>query len=325
MNREGWLADQPRSVCIIERGRNPSSDYYIRPRVAALGVPDVDLPEAGSLVVIVRYLDSATRARIQALRHKLAGLAYFMDDDLLDLRAVGRTPLRYAARMAWLAWRHRLWLQAMGAKLWVSTPYLADKYASWNPELLEPITIWPGLLERRAPVSVFYHGTGLHRDEIVWLKPVVRAVQERRRDTSFEIFGGAAVERLYRSVPRTTVVHPSSWENFRDYCAGRTLHIGLAPLLPHRFNAARSHTKFYDFVRCGAAGIFSNVEPYRSFVRHERDGLLVENDPQAWVEAISRLAGDAELRGRLAEAARARVQPLAVPAPSAPPVHALAD
>jgi hypothetical protein len=306
MDREGWLANPPRSVCVVERGRNPSSDYYVRARTAALGVPDVRVPEAGSLVVIVRYLDSLWRARIEAMRHRLAGIVYFMDDDLLDLAALRRPPLRYAARMFWLAWRHRAWLESVGAKLWVSTPYLAHKYRRWNPELVEPTTSWPGILERRAPVRLFYHGTGLHRAEIRWLAPVMRAVQERCAATSFEIFGHGWVQRLYRSVPRTTVLHPASWENFRDYCAARTLDIGLAPLLPSGFNAARSHTKFFDFVRCGAAGIYSNVEPYASFVRHERDGLLVDNHPDAWIEAIKRLVSDPELRRRIADEASRR-------------------
>jgi hypothetical protein len=299
------LADRPASVCVVERGRNPSTDYYVRSRVEALGVPLVDEPEEGSLVVIVRYLDSTWRKRIEKKRARLAGVAYFMDDDLLDIGAITVPPLPYGARMMWLAWRHKDWLKKIGAQLWVSTPYLAKKYSDWKPHLLTPAP-WRSLLERRSPVRVFYHGTGLHRKEIQWLAPVVREVQERVASTSFEVFGRGWVERLYRKIPRTTVLHPTSWDNFQDHCAGKSFHIGLAPLLPHAFNAARGHTKFFDFVRCGAAGIFSNVEPYASFVRHEEDGLLVDNQPHAWVAAIERLAGDAALRERIAEAARQR-------------------
>jgi hypothetical protein len=137
----------------------------------------------------------------------------------------------------------------------------------------------------------------------------MRAVQKRSANTSFEIFGRGWVQKLYREVPRTTVVHPASWDNFRDYCAGRELHIGLAPLLPHRFNAARSHTKFFDFVRCGAVGVFSNVEPYKSFVNHECDGLLVDNVRDAWVQAVLRLVHDPELRRRMADEALSRTNP----------------
>jgi len=290
---------------VVERGHNPSTDYYVRSRVEALGVPIVDEPQAGSLVVIVRYLDSGWKKRIEEKRDKLAGVAYFMDDDLFDIGAITTPPLPYAARMMWLAWRHKDWLKKMGAQLWVSTPYLAKKYRDWNPQLVEPAPL-AGLLERRPVVRVFYHGTGLHRAEIKWLAPVIAKVQKRLDNTTFEVFGRGAVERLYRRIPRTTVLHPTSWDSFRDHCAGKTFHVGLAPLLPHAFNAGRGYTKFYDIVRCGAAGIYSNVEPFASFVRHERDGLLVDNDPAAWVEAIERLAADAALRQRIAEAARER-------------------
>jgi len=299
------LSDRPASVCVVERGHNPSTDYYVRSRVEALGVPIVDEPQAGSLVVIVRYLDSGWKKRIEEKRDKLAGVAYFMDDDLFDIGAITTPPLPYAARMMWLAWRHKDWLKKMGAQLWVSTPYLAKKYRDWNPQLVEPAPL-AGLLERRPVVRVFYHGTGLHRKEIQWLAPVIAKVQKRLDNTTFEVFGRGAVERLYRRIPRTTVLHPTSWDSFRDHCAGKTFHVGLAPLLPHAFNAGRGYTKFYDIVRCGAAGIYSNVEPFASFVRHERDGLLVDNDPAAWVEAIERLAADAALRQRIAEAARER-------------------
>jgi glycosyltransferase involved in cell wall biosynthesis len=299
------LSDRPASVCVVEQGRNPSSDYYVRSRIEALGVPQVDEPEDGSLVVIVRYLDSAWKKRIEKKRARLAGVAYFMDDDLFDIGAITTPPLPYAARMMWLAWRHKDWLKKMGAQLWVSTPYLANKYRDWKPQLLEPAPL-RGLLERRDPVRVFYHGTGLHRKEIRWLAPVISKVQKRLDSTTFEVFGRGWVERLYRKVPRTTVLHPTSWDNFRDHCAGKSFHIGLAPLLPHAFNAARSYTKYFDFVRCGAAGIFSNVEPFAAFVRHERDGLLVDNEPGAWAEAIERLATDGALRERIAAAARER-------------------
>lgn len=301
----------PASVCVIERGRNPSTDYYVAPRVAKLGVPLVPSPQAGSLVVIVRYLDSGARRRIEALRRELAGIAYFMDDDLLDLAAIRRAPLPYSARMAWLACRHRGWLKRIGARLWVSTPYLAQKYREWSPMLLEPAPP-PELLLRSAQAGdstqlrVFYHGTGLHRDEIRWLAPIIRAVQAKSAKTSFQIFGRGSVRRLFRDIPRASVLYPLDWESYRTYCAENTFHIGLAPLLAHAFNAARSHTRFYDIVRCGAAGIYSDVAPYASFVRQGIDGLLVENHPEAWVDAILRLASDETLRGEVAARARQR-------------------
>ncbi|KPK47741.1 MAG: glycosyl transferase group 1 family protein, partial [Thiotrichales bacterium SG8_50] len=102
-------------------------------------------------------------------------------------------------------------------------------------------------------------------------------------------------------------LHPMSWPNYHAYTSLGGLHIGLAPLLPGRFNAGRSSTKFFDFVRCGAVGIYSDTAPYAGFVRNGVDGLLVRNDPDAWVEAISTLARDGETRSRMAQTAAQRL------------------
>ena len=77
--------------------------------------------------------------------------------------------------------------------------------------------------------------------------------------------------------------------------------------MPGAFNAARGPTKFYDYARMGAAGLYSDVAPYRGFVRDGVDGLLLDNDPERWAEAILALALDAEKRAGLAAAARQRL------------------
>ncbi len=141
--------------------------------------------------------------------------------------------------------------------------------------------------------------------------PVVREVLERAPESMFEIFGTAPVNRLYRGMPRVAVLHPMSWANYLAYSSAAPLDIGLAPLLPGGFNAARGHTKFFDFVRCGAVGIYSNVEPYASFVRDGVDGLLLPNEPAVWRDAILHLVRDDDRRRGMATAARERAWALA--------------
>ena len=88
----------------------------------------------------------------------------------------------------------------------------------------------------------------------------------------------------------------------------------LAPLLPGAFNAARGPTKFFDFARMGAVGIYSDVAPYRGFIRPEVDGILLPNEPAVWVKAIAGLVADPERRVRMATAARERALTLSVQA-----------
>lgn len=302
-------------VILVQERANPSSDYYLSPRLQGRPVRVFGhaqaLPaaaEAGAGLVFVRYVPRAWQGWVSRQRGRLAGLAFFMDDDLFDLSAAAGTPWRYRLKLARLAAWRQSWLRRMGAGLWVSTPYLAEKYAPWRPTLLTPMPL--AAPAGPEPVVVFYHGSASHRAEIEWLAPIMAEVLSRSAGVAFEIIGDVRVNRLYKSLPRVQVVHPLSWENYRSLCRRGPRHIGLAPLLPGHFNAARSHVKFFDIQACGAAGIYSAAAPFAGFVRDGEDGLLVGNDPAAWVEAILRLAEDPGLRQAVAAAADRRVAAL---------------
>lgn len=324
----------PKSILIIEHGRLPSTDYYILPHFQQYGMqvctvdsnvtpPAPTLLQPGTLVVFVRYVERHWAQAVAKHRENLADVVYFMDDDLLDSAALRGLPLRYQWKIRTLCLSRRQWLQQMNATLWVSTDWLATKYAHMTPVLIAP-SATGSRMQRQELVRVFYHGTAAHSREIAWLHPIIRKVQETCDHTSFEIIGDRTVNRMYAGIPRVAVLHPMGWENYVAHCASTERHIGLAPLLNSPFNAARSHIKFFDFARCHAAGIFSDRVPYSPFVKHGIDGLLVSNEPDAWVAAIELLANDGQLRERLASAASSRIQqqqrdPVAAPDASAAP------
>lgn len=304
---------------ILSGGETPTTDYYLVPYLERQGY-EVSLLDGGCepmasafdvqrcrLVVISRYVSVCWLAALQRLQRQGAKLVYFMDDDLFDLAALGGLPWRYRWKIVTRAWRHRSRLMRLCDAFWVSTPYLAQKYARHQPVLLEPLPSGKTVSARRA-IRVCYHGTASHPQEFEWLLPMIRAVQERCDDIHFELFGGRDVARRFAAVPRVSVLHPMSWSNYLAYTAGHACDIALAPLLPGAFNAARGPTKFYDYTRMGAAGLYSDMAPYRGFVRDGVDGVLLGNDAAQWVEAILLLARDGERRQTLATAARQRVR-----------------
>jgi len=121
---------------------------------------------------------------------------------------------------------------------------------------------------------------------------------------SFEIFGEHEIYKLYRDLPRVTVLHPMSWQNYLDYTQHHRVDIGLAPLLESEFNMARGPVKFYDFVRMGAVGVYSNCAPYSDFIEQNVNGVLLNNDPQKWIEALSLLVNSGQKRQTLANNAK---------------------
>lgn len=315
----GSVVENSQVVYLVEEQANPSSDYFLLPALSAAGLKLVrchfsQLPAPAELdnawVIFVRYVPPAWARRVSSLRKRLAGLIFFMDDDVLDMRASVGMPLRYRFKLARLAaWKKR-WLQQNDAALWVSTLYLQQKYADWHPRLLLPAP----LTVDRDVCRVFYHGSASHGAEIEWLRPVMADVLHHDSRIVFEIVGGQAVYRLFRGLPRVTVVHPMKWPAYQAFLSQPGRHIGLAPLHDLPFNRARSYTKFFDITRSGAVGIYSPGSASAEVVTDGEDGRVVALDGAAWRDAILQLASDGPLRHSMLTNAENRLQALAAQA-----------
>jgi hypothetical protein len=103
------------------------------------------------------------------------------------------------------------------------------------------------------------------------------------------------------------------WCGVRSYTSYRALlnkfkpDLALVPLPEDHFSRYKSVIKFAEFGASGIATIFSDVEPYRGFVRHGVDGWLSGNSPAEWrqtMHAVFSLPND-ELR-LVSERARER-------------------
>jgi len=301
-----------RCVLLEDGGVSPSGDYLLLPWLERLGLeilrvdlrqrPPADLLKAGDLVVLSRYAPKAWQAVLARQAPRLAGLVYFMDDDLLDPAALQALPADYARRLQSLATSQRAWLEHHTDALWVSTPALQHKYAALNPTVI-PLAPGPALRGPRPVVRLAYHGTASHGEDLAWLREVVASLQQACDLTHVELSGNHAVHKAWRDLPRVTVLHPMSWPNYLAWTATHPADIGLAPLLPGPFNAARGAVKFHDYARMGATGLYADVAPYRGYVRDGVDGLLLPMEPQAWVRAILALVADTPRRQALQAAA----------------------
>lgn len=297
------------SFWVVQQGNNPSTDFFIRPLLAAAGVR-VDYycfdqlparpPTADTRVILVRYVPPRWKAVLD--QYPALPLIYFMDDDLFDWRAFRGMPLHYQRKLLTLAWRHQHWLQARRAHLWVSSPWLAEKYAGWRPELLAPHNPHGVLTDIRLSRerTLFYHGTASHHLEWNWLVPIVRQVLERVPEACFEIIGDRRLRARFADIPRVHVLHPMDWPTYQALLKRRGRRVGLAPLCGSTFNQARSPTKFFDITATGAVGIYADHPVYRRRIRSGEDGILCAMDSsQAWVDAAVRLLCDDAYSQRL--------------------------
>jgi hypothetical protein len=304
---------------VLDAGPNPSTDYYVRPRLTAVSpviyrTLGVDRPRPGDLapgtfVIVVRTLSPRWAYALAQSAAALAGFAYFMDDDLWDPRSHVGLPLGYRWRLARRALLYAPLVRARADHLWVSTPTLARKYANAGAALLPPVAPDEpprAFVPTGERVRIVYHGSRAHLAEMRWLLPVLRDVLAACPHVDFEAIGGAEVQALFRPLPRTRVLAPMSWPAYRAHAAVAEAHIGLAPLLPSRFNASRSATKRFDHARLGAMGVYSQGGPYDDAVTHDHDGLLLPLDPARWTRELTLLATD---RPRLDRLRRAGLAP----------------
>jgi hypothetical protein len=307
MTRAAILSDAPTAT----------TDYFLAPYLKSLGhdavlldsrvrPSDVCLLNGCAVVVISRYLPVWWLSTLQRLRREGTKIVYFMDDDLFDFWALRGLPWRYQWKIVSQAVVHGPRLQRLCDEFWVSTAFLAEKYAALAPVVLDPLVSLK-TQEAKTGLHVCYHGTASHMREIEWLAPVVEAVQTRSDSVHFELFGTRVVQKLFGRMPRVSVVHPMNWPNYLSFTSVQKRDLALAPLLPSAFNAGRGPLKFYDYARMGAVGLYSDRPPYRGFIRDGVDGLLLAHDHAVWTEALLQLIQDTERRQRMASAVTRRV------------------
>jgi glycosyltransferase involved in cell wall biosynthesis len=308
--RGQFISKVAKEAVVLSPGEIPTTDLYLRgqlERQFGKEVRYVDtfrtspqemVLEDNTIVVIVRHASLRWLRWVEDNRGQFTGVAFLMDDDIPAALRAPELPLGYAIKTAWRYARSRRLLSRICSEVWLSTPELMQRYAGSSPRLLEPEYVAPQTLKEKALVY-FYHGSWAHRREIEWLVPIVKLVQQAVPDVWFEIMGTDRVKHLFQGIPRVRVVHPMPWKDYLVYAGTVSYQVGLAPCFDTDFNRARSHSKMFDITRLGAVGIYSNVIPYSEKVVHGKTGLLCDNDSDKWVEVLTLLLNDPDLRSSL--------------------------
>ncbi|MBU0705407.1 MAG: glycosyltransferase, partial [Chloroflexi bacterium] len=259
---------------------------------------------------------------VEDVRRAGAKLIYALDDNLPDLPE-HLWPLASQGEI-WSAKEHlwivRFFLRQADA-VWVTTPTLGERLAEFNSEIL----VVPNALDERLLVSgrlppvdspfgrrrkvIGYMGTLTHDDDLMMVAPALRAVWERHREEiEFQLVGVIGHRDTLQALEGlpVRVISPNPEEiEYPLFMLWFTSHlswdIAISPLANTPFNNCKSDIKFLDYSAIGAAGVYSRVPAYESSVYHLETGCLVENDANAWVEAMKELLCDDHLRMQLAQ------------------------
>src|SRR5262245_23227738 len=156
-----------------------------------------------------------------------------------------------------------------------------------RPESEEPIVGWIG-----SPTTGRY---------IRSLSNVLRRVRERHR---FVLRVSGAGEPF--TIPGVTVRH-EPWALDREVQLFNTCDVGVYPLDDDEWSKGKCGFKAIEFMACGVPVVASAVGVNRELIQDGQNGFLAASEDQ-WVDKLSQLLSNPQLRQRFAEAGRRTIE-----------------
>jgi len=240
---------------------------------------------------------------------------YAIDDDLLSLPA---------NQSGWPSESHReivKYLLHHCAGVLVTNEILREEFSQFN----DRIAVIPNALDERLLVRkqsndldippsnqrkvIGYMGTRTHLDDLKMISSALLEIgnsfMERIEIQFIGIGEDEELENLLGDLPFRLMTPSNNVEEYPWFMLWFSTQvrwdIALAPLVENSFTRCKSDIKFLDYASIGAAGIFSNTSAYHGNVKHNKTGLLVDNDPNSWINAITNLLENDELRMAIAK------------------------
>ena len=182
------------------------------------------------------------------------------------------------------------------------SPVLLDKYGKnfKNCYLIdEPSLNRINKKEKNNKVKIGFAGSiDRAQDLNQILEDAITQIVEKYKDSIDIEFMGAKpnfVDKLgLKHLP-----YQDGYDAYTAYMAKCNWDIGLAPMPDSKFHRCKYFNKYVEYASFGIAGIYSNLEPYTYGIKNNENGLLVNNTTKDWVDAISKLIDDNELRNKI--------------------------
>jgi len=199
------------------------------------------------------------------------------------------------------------------AALTVSTETLKAQLLRWNPN----IHVVPNLIDESlwvqaqrphsGPVVVGFTGTSTHADDLRMVEDALIQISAKHQEGVAFRFMGCVTDRMARLPGAVVAGFTPDYESFAKALQTTPMDVAVVSLEDNLFNRCKSNIKWLEYSACGIAGVYSDLPPYNSCIRHGQTGLLVGNRAQDWFHAIDTLVTNAALRRTIAQQARQEV------------------
>lgn len=189
-------------------------------------------------------------------------------------------------------------------KVIVSTEYLNDfvgrygKKAIVIPSPVETDRIFPMQSDHTREIPVIgWIGSYWTTGYIKIIEPALQKLAEKIHFTFLTVGSDPA----YKIAGINHVVKPWSLEN--ECSLVNEMDIGIMPLPDDEFTRAKGGYKLYLYMSAGIPCVASPVGINSSIIRHGENGFLASSENE-WIEALSKLLSDSELRKKMGSKGR---------------------
>jgi glycosyltransferase involved in cell wall biosynthesis len=173
----------------------------------------------------------------------------------------------------------------------VDTDYFSHRpAASGNPSPLR--LLWMGNRSSNSCVNEMSYIMRILKDRGV--KTYLTVLSDSKDFIRFEDFEGGPL----RHVP---------WSYGTEKAELASAHVGVMPAADNPWNRAKSGFKTMLYMGCGLPSVSAPVGSITRVVRHGENGFFAGSQEE-WVDILSRLSMDAELRGNVGRKARETVE-----------------
>ncbi|MBR4609664.1 MAG: glycosyltransferase [Erysipelotrichaceae bacterium] len=257
--------------------------------------------EWADIIVFLRS-DSDIDAYVSKVARKAGKkLIYVMDDDLLNVPDYLSSSPYYLLPST----QHNIRTIMSNCDTFLTpSPVLLEKYGpdfKYKYNIAEPSLNRIRKKEKNDKVKIGFAGSiDRAQDLNEILEEAITQIVEKYGD-SIEIEVMGAHPDFVDKLGLKHLPYQDGYDAYTAYMAKCNWDIGLAPMPLSEFHRCKYFNKYVEYASFGIAGIYTNCEPYIYGIKDHQNGLLVNNTTEEWVNAISELIDNEELRHSISD------------------------
>jgi len=183
-------------------------------------------------------------------------------------------------------------------QVFINRNAMSDEMVYWANKAVDEVVV-----DEKKVVIGYFSGTTTHNEDFQLVAPALVRILNEHKNVYIKLAGRIdAPDELKDFKDRLIFTPYVDWRKLPSEL--RKCTIVLAPLIDTVFNRAKSEIKWTESALVGVPVVASNMGSFKEIVQHEKTGILADNTPDAWFDAINSLIQNKKLHEKVAKNSR---------------------